>query len=78
VLSKIKKSKKDFFIGNGRFKKTVKVVPGRGPGQSRSEYVIIKNKQGKTIKTYKDSYDRANIFQHRKSLRGGPEGRQQN
>jgi hypothetical protein len=30
-----------------------------------------------TAETYKDSYDRANTFKHRKPLRGGPEGRPQ-
>ncbi|WP_242103083.1 RHS repeat-associated core domain-containing protein [Lysobacter sp. M2-1] len=59
----------------GRFTKTTEVRPGKGSGQSRAEYVRVKNENGKTIKTYKDSYDRAGKFQHRKPLTGGPEGR---
>ena len=63
-LSKVKKSVTTKTVG--KFTKTTKVTPGRGPGQSRSEMVKVKNQNGKTIKVYKDSYDRANKFQHRK------------
>ncbi len=73
--SKVSKSKTTESIGGGKFTKTTEVRPGKGPGQSRAEYVRIKNADGKTIRTYKDSYDRGNKFQGRKPLRGGPEGR---
>ncbi len=59
----------------GRFTRKTEVRPGKGPGQSRAEYVRVKNEKGKTIRTYKDSYDRAGKFQGRKPLTGGPEGR---
>jgi RHS repeat-associated protein len=71
--SKVAKSKKTEDVG--RFTKTTEVQPGVGPGQSRAEYVRYKNEAGETIRTHKDTYDRAGIFQHRKPLRGGPEGR---
>jgi RHS repeat-associated protein len=74
--SKVQKSTSTVRIGD-KFTKKIEVRPGKGPGQSRAEYVRIKNEKGKTIKTYKDSYDRANKFQGRKPLRGGPEGRPQ-
>ena len=64
-LSKVEKSKKVEKIGD-KFTKTTEVKPGKGPGQSRAEYIRYKNSQGKTIKNVKDSYDRANKFQHRK------------
>ena len=73
-LSKVQKSKTTTTVGS-KFSKEVEVRPGRDPGQSRAEYVTIKTKDGRTIRTYKDSYDRANKFQHRKPLSGGPEGR---
>ena len=76
VSKAAKKGKTTTSIGD-KFTKTTKIVPGKGGGQSRAEYVVTKNKEGKTIRTYKDSYDRANKFQHRKPLRGGPEGRPQ-
>ncbi|MFT3945348.1 MAG: DUF6443 domain-containing protein [Agriterribacter sp.] len=76
--SKVQKSTKTEEVGGGKFRKTTETKPGKGPGQSRAEYVRIKNKNGKVIRTYKDSYDRANKFQSRKPLRGGPEGRPQN
>jgi hypothetical protein len=76
-LSKVEKLKTVESVGEKFIKKT-EIRPGNGPGQSRAEIVSIKNKEGKTVKTYKDSYDRANTFQHRKPLRGGPEGRPQN
>ena len=76
-LSKVKKSKTTEDIG-GKYTKTTEVRPGNGPGQSRAEYVRYKDKDGNVIRTYKDSYDRANNFQGRKPLRGGPEGRPQN
>lgn len=59
----------------GPFRKIIEVRPGRDPGQSRAEYVRIKNATGETIRTYKDSYDRAGNFMGRKPLAGGPEGR---
>ncbi|WP_158238005.1 RHS repeat domain-containing protein [Emticicia sp. TH156] len=75
-LSKVEKSKTAEKVGE-KFTKKTEVRPGRGPGQSRAEYVTYKNEDGKTVKTYKDSYDRGNQFQGRKPLRGGPEGRPQ-
>jgi len=76
VSRAVSKSKTTTTVGD-KFSKTTKTVPGKGGGQSRAEYVVIKNQDGKTIRTYKDSYDRANTFRHRKPLRGGPEGRPQ-
>ena len=73
--SKIERSVKVDKIG--KFTRTTETRPGKGPGQSRAEYVRIKNADGKTVKTYKDSYDRAGKHQGRKPLRGGPEGRPQ-
>lgn len=76
-LSKVEKSTTTTKIGD-KFTKTTEVRPStKAPGQSRAEYVRYKNQNGKVIRTYKDSYDRANTFQHRKSLTGGPEGRSQ-
>jgi hypothetical protein len=75
--SKVNKSTTVQTIG-GKFEKKTKIIPGQGPGQSRSENVIIRNAAGKVIRTFKDSYDRANKFKHRKHLRGGPEGRPAN
>jgi RHS repeat-associated protein len=75
-LSKIVKLKRSRKIG-GKFLETRTVRPGHGPGQSRAEYVVVKNEEGRTVRTYKDSYDRAGSFQGRKPLRGGPEGRGQ-
>jgi RHS repeat-associated protein len=75
-LSKVEKSATTEQVG--RFTKTTEVRPGKGPGQSRAEYVRYKNEKGETVRSYKDTYDRANKFQHRKPLRGGPEGRPQN
>jgi hypothetical protein len=72
--SKVEKSTKVEQVGN--FTKKTKIEPSKiSPGQSRSEYVTYKNRDGKVIRTYKDSYDRGNKFQGRKPLRGGPEGR---
>jgi hypothetical protein len=71
--SKVAKAKKIEKIG--RFTKTTEVRPGRGPGQSRAEYVRYKNERGETIKTYKDSFHRAGRWQRRDPLRGGPERR---
>lgn len=62
----------------GKFEKTTTVKPGDGPGQSRAEYVVIKNEKGETIRTYKDSYDRGGKWMGRTPLRGGPEGRPAN
>jgi uncharacterized protein RhaS with RHS repeats len=76
VSRAVSKSKTTTSIGD-KFSKTIEIRPGKGGGQSRAEYVRYKNSDGKTIRTYKDSYDRANKFQHRKPLRGGPEGRPQ-
>lgn len=73
-LSKVPKSKVVNNVG-GKFTKTKEVRPGNGPGQSRAEYVRYKNSDGKTIRSYKDSYDRANKFQGRKPTTGDPEGR---
>jgi RHS repeat-associated protein len=65
--SKVSKSTKTESIGGGKYTKTTEVRPSKKqPGQSRAEYVKYKNKDGKTIKMYKDSYDRGNKFQHRK------------
>jgi RHS repeat-associated protein len=64
--SKVPKSTTTQSIGNGKFTKTTVVKPGNKPGQSRAEYIKYKNQSGKTIKVVKDSYDRANKFQHRK------------
>ncbi|MBA3673950.1 MAG: hypothetical protein H0W75_03180 [Chitinophagaceae bacterium] len=76
--SKVEKTKTTESIG-GKYTKTTEVRPStKSPGQSRAEYVRIKNSSGKVVKTYKDSYDRGNKFQGRKPLRGGPEGRPQN
>lgn len=72
--SKVNKETRTDEIG-GKFGRKVKIEPGRGPGQSRSEMTIIRNADGKVIRTHKDSFDRAGKFQHRKHLRGGPEGR---
>ena len=72
--SKVEKSTKTEQVGD--FTKKTKVEPSKkSPGQSRAEYVTYKNKDGKTVRTHKDSYDRGNKFQGRKPLRGGPEGR---
>ena len=73
--SKVQKESKPLTPIGDKYTKKVDIKPGKGPGQSRSEYVRFKNKNGKVIRTYKDSYDRANKFKHRKPLRGGPEGR---
>lgn len=59
----------------GQFTIKTKTVPGRGPGQSRAEITVIRNAAGRVIRTFKDTFDRANRFMHRKPLRGGPEGR---
>ena len=73
-LSKVEKSTSTRQIG-GKFTEKTKVVPGKGPGQSRAEIKTVKNADGKLVRSQKDSYDRAGKFQHRKPLRGGPEGR---
>ena len=62
--SKVDKTKTTEKVGN--FTKTTEVRPGKGPGQSRAEYIRYKNADGKTIKNVKDSYDRAGKLQHRK------------
>lgn len=60
----------------GDYTKKTEIRPSKkSPGQSRAEYVTYKNKDGKTVRTYKDSYDRGNKFRGRKPLTGGPEGR---
>jgi RHS repeat-associated protein len=73
-LSKVTKSKTTESLGD-RFTKITEVRPGKGPGQSRAEYVRYKNSDGKTIRSYKDSYDRANKWWGRKPTRGDPEGK---
>ncbi|MBU8883505.1 RHS repeat-associated core domain-containing protein [Kaistella sp. DKR-2] len=66
-LSKVEKSTTTTTIGKeGKYTKTTEVRPGKGPGQSRAEYIRYKNQDGKVIKNVKDSYDRANKIQHRK------------
>jgi len=74
-LSKVNKEVREETIGNGKFTKKTKVFPGKGPGQSRSEMEFVKNSEGKLIRSRKFSFDRGNKFQHKKSARGGPEGR---
>lgn len=73
-LSKVTKSTKTEKIGD-KFTKTTKVIPGNGPGQSRAEMEFVKNAEGKLIRARKFSYDRANKLQHKKRVRGGPDGR---
>jgi RHS repeat-associated protein len=64
--SKVEKSKTTEKVGE-KFTKTTEVRPSKkSPGQSRAEYIRYKNKEGRTIKSVKDSYDRGNKFQHRK------------
>lgn len=75
-LSKVSASKKIEGISD-KFTKITEVRPGRGPGQTRAEYIRYKNTDGKVIRTRKDSYDRAGKYQHSKPMRGGPEGRPQ-
>ncbi len=75
-LSKVPKSTTSRKIGT-KFTEKTKVLPGKGPGQSRAEIKSVKNADGKVVRTQKDSFDRAGKFQHRKPLRGGPEGRRQ-
>lgn len=41
-------------------------VPGRSGGQSRAEYVKVLDKNGDTLKVYKDSYSKDGSFVHRK------------
>jgi RHS repeat-associated protein len=73
--SKVSKSVKTESIGGGKYTKRTEVKPSKiQPGQSRAEFVRYKNKDGKTIRSYKDAYDRANKFQHRKPTTGNPEG----
>ena len=73
--SKVEKSTKTESVGNVKYTKTTEVRPSKKqPGQSRTEYIRVKNTNGKTIRSYKDSYDRANKFQHRKPTTGNPEG----
>lgn len=74
--SKVAPSKSTTTVGEKYTKKT-EIRPGSSPGQSRAEYVRYKSPSGRTVRTYKDSYDRSNKFQHRKDLTGGPEGRTQ-
>ena len=77
-LSKVKKEIREETIGDGKFTKKTKVFPGKGRGQSRSEMEFVKNSDGKLIRSRKFSFDRGNKFQHKKSARGGPEGRKAN
>ena len=76
-LSQVKKEVREESIGGGKFTKKTKVIPGKGPGQSRSEMEFVKNSEGKLIRSRKFSFDRGNKFQHKKPARGGPEGRSQ-
>lgn len=73
-LSKVKKEVKVEKVGE-KFEKKTKIIPGRGPGQSRSEMEFVKNADGKLIRARKFSYDRGNKLQHKKPVRGGPDGR---
>ncbi len=73
--SKVQKKTTTETIGNGKYTKITEVRPGKGPGQSRAEYIRYKNSKGTTIRSVKDSYDRANKFQNRKPTTGDPEGR---
>ncbi len=50
-------------------------MPGKGPGQSRSEMEFVKHAEGKLVRSRKFSYDRGNKLLHKKPARGGPEGR---
>lgn len=74
-LSKIKKSVTKIKIG--KFTKKTKTIPGRDPGQSRSEMEFVTNADGKLIRARKFSYDRGNKFQGKKRIVGGPDGRGQ-
>ncbi|MFA5354072.1 MAG: RHS repeat-associated core domain-containing protein, partial [Thermodesulfovibrionales bacterium] len=51
---------------NGKFLRVSYEVPGSAGGESRAIYTKFVNDDGKTLKIYKDSYDRAGYFQHRK------------
>jgi RHS repeat-associated protein len=73
VVAGVGRSKPVQTVAGNFTKKTFTVFSK--PGQSRAEYTYWKNAQGKVIRSYKDSYDRANRFMHRKPLRGGSEGR---
>lgn len=73
--SKVEKSTTTETVGGGKYTKKTEVRPSnKQSGQSRAEYVRYKNKDGKTIRSYKDSYDKSNKFQHRKPTTGNPEG----
>jgi hypothetical protein len=50
----------------GKFFKATWEVAGEGKGQSRAVWTKFIDEEGKTVKAYKDSYDRAGVFQHRK------------
>lgn len=50
----------------GKFFRATWEVAGEGGGQSRTVWNKIINSEGKTIRMYHDSYDRAGNFMHRK------------
>jgi len=50
----------------GKWLKATWEVAGEGGGESRTVWSKYINEEGKTVKAYKDSYDRAGVFQHRK------------
>jgi RHS repeat-associated protein len=50
----------------GKWIKATWEVAGEGGGESRAVWTKYINDEGETVKLYKDSYDRAGKFQHRK------------
>jgi RHS repeat-associated protein len=50
----------------GRFIKATWEVAGEGGGESRTVWSKFIGEDGKTVKMFHDSYDRAGVFQHRK------------
>jgi hypothetical protein len=50
----------------GRFYRATWEIAGQGEGQSRTVWTKVINSEGRTIRLYHDSYDRAGRFQHRK------------
>lgn len=61
-------------VGKRFVKKTEVRKSTKAPGQSRAVYTSYRNQDGKKLKAYKDSYDRANKFQHRKHKSIAPPG----
>jgi RHS repeat-associated protein len=49
----------------GSFYRATWEIPGDGGGQSRAVWNKIINSEGRTVRMYKDSYDRGGRFQHR-------------